>query len=114
MGISRSATVVCAYLVATTKVTPHEALATVRSKRGIVCPNLGFRQQLEEYATQVQAERGRSFHPAKVGENVVEAIRKRTRVLRPRKQLNSGTISMAGGPVSPSSVVHVPASSPGR
>ncbi|KAF8493217.1 protein-tyrosine phosphatase-like protein [Russula emetica] len=35
MGISRSTTVVMAYLIATTNMTPHEALATVRSKRTI-------------------------------------------------------------------------------
>ncbi|KAH9015926.1 hypothetical protein EDB85DRAFT_2023476 [Lactarius pseudohatsudake] len=30
MGISRSATVICAYLVATARVTPHEALMAVK------------------------------------------------------------------------------------
>jgi predicted protein tyrosine phosphatase len=54
MGISRSATVVCGYLVATMKMTPQEVLAAVKAKRGIVCPNLGFRIQLEEYARAVQ------------------------------------------------------------
>jgi hypothetical protein len=49
MGISRSTTVVMAYLIATTNVTPHEALATVRSKRTIVRPNRGFMSQLQEY-----------------------------------------------------------------
>ena len=49
MGISRSSTIVMAYLIATTKMTPHEALATVRSKRTIVRPNRGFMSQLQEY-----------------------------------------------------------------
>jgi hypothetical protein len=49
MGISRSSTVVIAYLIATTDMTPHEALATVRSKRTIVRPNRGFMSQLQEY-----------------------------------------------------------------
>jgi protein-tyrosine phosphatase len=49
MGISRSTTVVLAYLIATTKMTPHEALAAVRSKRAIVGPNRGFMDQLEAY-----------------------------------------------------------------
>jgi atypical dual specificity phosphatase len=49
MGISRSATVVIAYLIATTKMTPHEALAAVRAKRAIVRPNRGFMSQLQEY-----------------------------------------------------------------
>jgi len=52
MGISRSATVVCAYLIATTDMVPTEAIAFAQSKRHIVCPNLGFRQQLESYAEQ--------------------------------------------------------------
>ena len=49
MGISRSTTIVMAYLIATTTMTPHEALATVRSKRTIVRPNRGFMSQLQEY-----------------------------------------------------------------
>ena len=49
MGISRSATVVIAYLIATTKMTPHEALAAVRARRTIVRPNRGFMSQLYQY-----------------------------------------------------------------
>ena len=56
MGISRSATVVCAYLVATTPLIPSEAIDFVRAKRGVVCPNLGFRQQLETYGKQFDGE----------------------------------------------------------
>ncbi|KAF5316456.1 hypothetical protein D9619_006341 [Psilocybe cf. subviscida] len=51
-GISRSATVVCAYLVATTAMTAPETIDHVRAIRGIVCPNLGFRKQLEQYAVK--------------------------------------------------------------
>uniref|UniRef100_A0A0W0FXK6 Uncharacterized protein n=1 Tax=Moniliophthora roreri TaxID=221103 RepID=A0A0W0FXK6_MONRR len=50
-GVSRSATVVCAYLVATAGMRAIDSIAFVQSKRKIVCPNLGFRQQLEMYAT---------------------------------------------------------------
>jgi atypical dual specificity phosphatase len=52
LGISRSATVVCAYLIATTKLSAGESIAQVQSIRGIVCPNIGFRRQLEQYATR--------------------------------------------------------------
>jgi len=52
LGISRSATVVCAYLIATTNLSAEESIAHVQSLRGIVCPNLGFRLQLREYATR--------------------------------------------------------------
>ncbi|KAF8637569.1 hypothetical protein AX17_002638 [Amanita inopinata Kibby_2008] len=50
VGISRSATVVCGYLIATMKMTAKEAVTHVRSRRPIVNPNYGFRQQLESYA----------------------------------------------------------------
>jgi len=52
LGISRSATVVCAYLIATTDLGARESIAQVQSIRGIVCPNNGFQQQLEQYATR--------------------------------------------------------------
>jgi len=52
MGASRSPTVVCAYLVATTSMTASETLTHVRSLRRIVRPNEGFCQQLEKYGTQ--------------------------------------------------------------
>jgi len=92
MGISRSATVVCAYLVATARMTPDEALVAVRAKRGIVCPNLGFRRQLEEYAKQVQGGQSRAgARPTKVGGFVAEAIRKLTGGAQ--KEPNSGSSS---------------------
>lgn len=50
MGISRSATVVAAYLIATRKMTGADAIVYLQRKRTVVCPNLGFRQQLDEYA----------------------------------------------------------------
>ena len=52
LGISRSATVVCAYLIATTNLSANESIAHVQSLRDVVNPNFGFRQQLEEYATR--------------------------------------------------------------
>ncbi|PIL24662.1 hypothetical protein GSI_12546 [Ganoderma sinense ZZ0214-1] len=57
MGISRSATVVSAYLVATRSMQPHEAIEYVQSKREIVCPNLGFRRQLEVYASRLRGSK---------------------------------------------------------
>jgi hypothetical protein len=72
MGISRSSTVVIAYLIATTQMTPHEALATVRSKRTIVRPNRGFMSQLQEYyskcSNSLQADLG-DEPPDKEGES---------------------------------------------
>ena len=104
MGISRSATVVCAYLVATAKMTPEEALAAVRAKRGIVCPNIGFRQQLERYADQLQGgdqSSASSACPGPVlrsasrrsrGVIVAEAIRKLTGMAQ--QEPNTGSSSL--------------------
>ncbi|KII87502.1 hypothetical protein PLICRDRAFT_55458 [Plicaturopsis crispa FD-325 SS-3] len=58
-GISRSATVVCAYLVASTDMLAPETIAFCQAKRGIVCPNLGFRHQLDAYEKQLHARLGR-------------------------------------------------------
>ncbi|EIW79104.1 phosphatases II [Coniophora puteana RWD-64-598 SS2] len=58
-GISRSATVVCAYLLATTTMVPSEAVAYVRSKRGIVSPNAGFKKQLVTYSQRFDEQRER-------------------------------------------------------
>ena len=53
MGISRSATVVCAYLVATTSMNATEAIEYVQERRSVACPNLGFRHQLEKYTDEL-------------------------------------------------------------
>jgi len=46
-GRSRSATITIAYLMATLNQTFHETLKLVQSKRNIVNPNEGFREQLQ-------------------------------------------------------------------
>ena len=53
-GISRSPTVVCAYLMATTNMTVPETIKHVRSLRAVAAPNRGFRQQLVEYDTRLE------------------------------------------------------------
>ena len=88
MGISRSATVVCAYLVATCAIQAHEAIDFVISKRSIVSPNLGFRLQLETYAERfsqaVDGAKTRTTRSvsrrrlANVSEGIAERIRKLT------------------------------------
>jgi atypical dual specificity phosphatase len=70
MGVSRSATVVCAYVIATAEssMTASEAIAFVKSKRPAVRPNPGFRMQLESWATRFAgrrtADEGSSGTPA--------------------------------------------------
>ncbi|KAJ4000822.1 protein-tyrosine phosphatase-like protein, partial [Lentinula boryana] len=48
-GVSRSATVVCAYLISAAGMTAMESITFVQSKRRIVSPNNGFRKQLHSY-----------------------------------------------------------------
>jgi atypical dual specificity phosphatase len=48
-GMSRSATIVCAYLLATTSMNTQETISFVRSKRSIIQPNYGFEKQLKAW-----------------------------------------------------------------
>ncbi|KAI0344996.1 DSPc-domain-containing protein [Trametopsis cervina] len=84
MGISRSATVVCAYLIATAQMTPDEALDFVMQKRSIACPNLGFRLQLETYASR--------FNKSTVVEG---AIAKRTRSQKIKVSTNEASVEQS-------------------
>lgn len=49
MGKSRSATVLCAYLMQRYGITPDEALSQIRESRPLCEPNEGFWKQLELY-----------------------------------------------------------------
>ena len=100
MGISRSATVVCAYLVATTTMRSQEAIDFVISKRAIVCPNIGFRRQLETYSVRFSTNKGfvaRSKSRINgVGQGVAAQVRKLKRLgsidsLRARTQVQTDT-----------------------
>jgi len=46
-GVSRSATVVCAYLMTSESLTATNALEDLRKVRPCVCPNIGFKKQLD-------------------------------------------------------------------
>jgi hypothetical protein len=52
-GISRSATVVTAYVMRTRNLRYEEALALVRSKRSVANPNSGFQAQLRAYEEEL-------------------------------------------------------------
>jgi len=62
-GMSRSATIVIAYLLATTPMTTEEATAFVRSKRSVIRPNQGFTKQLEQYERRHFSSAGKTNKP---------------------------------------------------
>ena len=49
LGISRSTTLILAYMMKTFHATVHEAFKFLRHRRPIVCPNIGFLRQLIEF-----------------------------------------------------------------
>ena len=53
-GVSRSATIVIAYLMYTYKTDFYAAFQKLRSVRPIVKPNTGFMKQLQEYSNQLR------------------------------------------------------------
>ena len=55
MGISRSPTLVAAYLMKTKLMTATEALTFLVQRRSIVCPNDGFRAALERWGSAANA-----------------------------------------------------------
>lgn len=55
-GVSRSASVVAAYLMAVYGWTPQQAVLFVKSKRKAADPNSGFVAQLGEYAESLRLE----------------------------------------------------------
>lgn len=71
-GVSRSATVVCAYLVATTSMTAESSIAHVQSIRGVVSPNNGFRRQLDQYSNQYVKLKGKPSPNQAILEDVVK------------------------------------------
>ncbi|KAJ7626368.1 protein-tyrosine phosphatase-like protein [Mycena polygramma] len=77
-GVSRSATVVCGYLVATTYMTASESICYVQSKRAVVCPNLGFRNQLQAWSIQFygnNAKQSGGSRVARMTDGIAERIR---------------------------------------
>ncbi|XP_032074348.1 dual specificity protein phosphatase 15 [Thamnophis elegans] len=59
-GISRSTTIVLAYLMAVTQLGWLEALEAVKAVRPVANPNLGFRRQLEEFGRSRSVQKIRS------------------------------------------------------
>lgn len=59
-GISRSTSIVCAYLIAHYGWTPAQAVQYIKSKRSLADPNPGFVSQLGEYAASLRGGHGSS------------------------------------------------------
>lgn len=55
-GVSRSTTMVVAYLMTVTHYSWEECLSAVKAVRSFVGPNYGFQQQLQEYQTAQVSE----------------------------------------------------------
>lgn len=53
MGVSRSPTIVLAYLMHRYKMTTEDAIAYVKKKRPHIDPNEGFMKQLKEFEGEV-------------------------------------------------------------
>jgi hypothetical protein len=56
--VSRSATIVVAFVVHHLKISVHDAFFLVRSKRPVIMPNLGFMDQLCEYEVEIDGNQG--------------------------------------------------------
>jgi atypical dual specificity phosphatase len=80
-GISRSATVVCAYVIATstTNMIGQEAITFVQAKRAVISPNPGFRRQLDTYATRFIGLRPKGVDGSRrfrISEGIAERMRR--------------------------------------
>ena len=57
-GVSRSASVVCAYLISEYGMEFEEAIQHVKARRNCICPNIGFLNQLEALAEAKKNQSG--------------------------------------------------------
>ncbi|KAJ7746726.1 protein-tyrosine phosphatase-like protein [Mycena maculata] len=75
-GVSRSATVVCAYIVSTTTMTAPESISYVQAKRSVVCPNAGFRTQLQTWSAQYYSNDAKATtRYQRISQGIAERIR---------------------------------------
>ena len=56
-GVSRSASIVIAYLIQERCMNYVEAIREVKHKRYVICPNDGFRKQLKQFARECYKKR---------------------------------------------------------
>lgn len=95
MGISRSATIVAAYLLSVTSDydSATEVLDFLRVKRSIVGPNYGFEVQLERHAAScLQSRRSESLGGSVVSRTKVLEVGDNTAIVQ-ADTVDTGTIS---------------------
>ncbi|CAF0929665.1 unnamed protein product [Rotaria sordida] len=92
-GISRSTTIVCAYLMRYMNMTLREAYLLCKKHRPICFPNLGFWSQLIAYENQLQKENSVKMIPTQFG-NVPDVAYEEIKQLRAQQQ-QLGTISLS-------------------
>jgi dual specificity phosphatase 12 len=92
MGVSRSATVVAAYLMKTRNITHTDAISYIRSRRAIIHPNYGFRLQLAVFSACAYTPT--ATHPAYTAWK-----RKSKRVLRKYVGVVQDTVEVVKGEV---------------
>jgi hypothetical protein len=73
-GVSRSATIVCSYLMTEHKMSPKEAVEKVRAKRDVARPNYGFMMQLEMYQSALQQKANMHVTVSEYREDPVEPL----------------------------------------
>lgn len=56
MGISRSATIVCSYLIRSQNLSFENAMKLIKSKRSFASPNYGFKEQLIKFEKQTATD----------------------------------------------------------
>uniref|UniRef100_A0A8B9PWV3 Dual specificity protein phosphatase 15 n=1 Tax=Apteryx owenii TaxID=8824 RepID=A0A8B9PWV3_APTOW len=71
-GVSRSTTVLVAYLMTVTELGWERCLAATKATRSYVSPNFGFRRQLQQYEATLLQEVGRA--PARENESALALL----------------------------------------
>uniref|UniRef100_A0A8C6Y9E6 Dual specificity phosphatase 22 n=1 Tax=Naja naja TaxID=35670 RepID=A0A8C6Y9E6_NAJNA len=96
-GVSRSATLVVAYIMTVTDFGWEDALSIVRVSRSYASPNTGFQQQLEDFEKKDVAQ-FRDWLKAKYGENPLQD-KKDAEALLQKHRLHVGILTnMPGRP----------------
>ncbi|XP_013918376.1 PREDICTED: dual specificity protein phosphatase 22-A-like [Thamnophis sirtalis] len=84
-GVSRSTTILVAYLMTVTHFGWKECLAAAKAVRSYVSPNFGFQKQLQEYETTLLQEY-RTWVQMEYGKNPLPDQEELRRLLSPKEE----------------------------